>query len=182
MDCMIDLETLGTVPGSAIISIGAVMFEFEFGFAEHLQSSLQAEFYRIIRPDLSRFTVDMDTVVWWMKQNDSARQIFAYGDSTIDYTMEGALQSFDSWYKRYKPNRVWAHGACFDIPLLEFAMRAYRYTPPWSYRDIRDTRTIFDITGQKVDKSMGVEHNALDDAKNQALAVIAAYSTLPDIR
>ena len=59
---MIDLETLGTKPNSAILSIGAVYFD---------KDGLGEEFYANV--DLqdsidSGFDIDASTVYWWLSQ------------------------------------------------------------------------------------------------------------------
>ena len=65
---MVDLETLGTAPGSVILSIGAVRFDVEKGLLD--------EFYVNIDVESSQrlgLTIDGDTVMWWLKQSDAAR-------------------------------------------------------------------------------------------------------------
>lgn len=67
---MIDLETMGTSTNSAIMSIGAVVFDIKSGnignkFEVHidLNSSIKAG-----------FDIDADTIYWWLKQNKDAQK------------------------------------------------------------------------------------------------------------
>lgn len=71
---MVDLETLGTAPGSVILSIGAVRFDVEEGLLD--------EFYVNIDVESSQrlgLTIDGATVMWWMKQSDAARAKLSEG-------------------------------------------------------------------------------------------------------
>src|SRR5574343_1015953 len=68
---MVDLETLGTRPGSAILSIAAV----EFDLSDY---SLAREFYiEIDRHDSERagFLIQEDTLAWWAKQSPEAQRV-----------------------------------------------------------------------------------------------------------
>lgn len=71
--CMIDLETMGTSPGCAIASIGAVIFDPE---RPH-DGSTAPEFYAVV--DLAScqsvgLTMDAGTVYWWLTQSQKARE------------------------------------------------------------------------------------------------------------
>ena len=70
---MIDIETMGNKPGSAIVSIGAVMFDpknwedpdkkSKFYSTINLQSCLDCG-----------LEVDGSMVYWWMQQSEDARE------------------------------------------------------------------------------------------------------------
>ena len=168
---MVDLETMGTAPGSAIVSIGAVAFDPQAG-------TLGEEFYRVISlSSCQRAGLSMDpaTVVWWTQQSDAARSQLNNADAE---ELPSALAWFATWFRRQSGQFIWGHGANFDEPLLSWAFRAAHVVPPWKYWDARCTRTLFDITGERPDRAKGVHHNALDDAKAQAEAVIRAYGKL----
>lgn len=168
---MVDLETMGTTPGSAIVSLGAVVFDPVAG-------SLGEEFYRVI--DLAScqragLRCDPQTIMWWMRQSDAARS------ALVDVAAEqlpSALGWFRSWWMKQHGRFIWGHGANFDEPLLSAAFRASHVVVPWDYWNARCTRTIFSLTGEKPDRSAGTHHNALDDAKAQAAAVCRAYAKL----
>lgn len=169
-DVMIDLETLDILPTAAIVSIGAVLFSPAAGV-------LGKEFYTKV--DMRScvavgMTLDPSTISWWMGQSDAARAVFA-GDDRKRIT--DALADFVAWLP--DGARLWSHGASFDLPILEHAMRKVGFLPKWSFRDHRDTRTAYAMA--KVDPKKfydGTAHNALDDAKSQARAVCAAYQRL----
>ena len=63
---MVDLETLGTLPGCAIMSVGAVFFD---------ESGLGDEFCMVARQDnytQAGLAIDADTASWWAQQSPEA--------------------------------------------------------------------------------------------------------------
>jgi hypothetical protein len=173
---MLDIETLGTKPGCAIASIGACVFS---------QQGVGDTFYRIVNisaganghPTWPSF--DSKTISWWMQQSDEARSIF---NSTEARHIVEVLHDLCEWCcKHGEPGiYLWCHGAPFDAPIVEAAYDALWAGDniPWKFWNIRDTRTLYDISGVKPDRLSGTHHNALDDAKAQAEAVIAGYAAL----
>ena len=66
---MIDIETMDTLPSSAIVSIGCVLFD-ESGVSDH-------RFYRNIDLYSSMAaggTTGAETIQWWMNQSSQAKQ------------------------------------------------------------------------------------------------------------
>lgn len=168
-DIMIDIETLGTMPGSVILSIGAVTFDAETGeFGEEFYTSIDAQ--SAIDVGL---TMDVSTLKWWMEQSADARTAAFSGTNTLSE----AIFDLGLFVRAAEPSRVWAKPPSFDLVLLEAAYRACAIAPPWHYRTPRDCRTLFDITGA-TQPDVGTAHNALDDAKSQAFGVIEAYRLL----
>jgi exodeoxyribonuclease VIII len=186
---------MGTRPGSAIVSIGAVLFDFDmtalrvdkFAMEFHRRISLQS--------CLSiGLTVDGPTVEWWLRQSDAARQALLNQPADVNVV----LLDFMSWidlcqqYVSHKVNvpgadrplRIWANGASFDPVLLEEAYRRCGLTAPWSYRDTRDMRTLMDLAAcdnREFAESIprqGESHDALSDARWQALAMREAWARL----
>ena len=165
MDIMCDIESLGTLPNSAIISIGAVAFDYNSG--------INSKFYKVVKPDLTKYSVTYDTIKWWMKQSEEAKTVFS--DSTLS-TFD-ALYIFRSWLSSLTIQHIWAHPSSFDLVILENAFRKENIEVPWNYKQLRDSRTLLDIAGVKITK-IGVQHNALDDAIAQAEAVINARNLI----
>jgi hypothetical protein len=168
---MIDLETWGTRPGSALRSIGAVMFDPAGG-------DIGAEFYvNVDRESCLKAGLHIDplTVEWWAKQSAEARQ----GLLVDPKPLNDALHAFNVWWEVNRGIRIWSHGANFDQPILDAAYHAGgAVISPWKFWDSRCTRTVYDIAGIDARKALflkgGVAHNALDDARVQARAVQAA--------
>lgn len=167
-DLMLDLETMGMTAGSAILSIGAVFFDMK-------ARALGPEFYRII--DLEDacahgLTIAPATVLWWMKQSDEARELFKQPGEGLAHT----LSYFGSWANANCPRedmKVWGCGVDFDNVLISAAYKACGLELPWRWFNNRDYRTVKNqYRDVKIDRSGGVHHNALDDAKAQALHLI----------
>jgi len=169
---MVDLETLGTAPGSVILSIGAVTFDPVFGAVG------AKAFYRVIDQascEAVGLTVDPATVAWWERQDQAARDALKVDPRQV----RDVLADFTAWWRASGGRKFWAHGPNFDETLLAAVYRACGAIPPWKYWDCRCTRTIYAAAGDiKPDRAAGQHHNALDDAIAQAEAVCRAYRVL----
>ena len=164
---MIDIETLGTSPTAPVVSIGAVLFNIANG-------DLGRQFHVKIALDLALKgrQPDSDTIKWWMSQSDEAKKELDGVDG-----MHSALFQFSQWLKDFYGS-VWSNGSCFDIVILEDLYRQYNTPIPWSFRDIKDMRTIkFLARGCPIDRE-GTHHNALDDAIYQAKCVSWMFNNL----
>lgn len=166
---MLDLETWGTTPGCAIRSIGAVVFNPKNG-------ALGSEFYLNIEdrscPDFG-LDRDPDTEAWWLDQSEEAQSAFASDRFDID----AACRAFHKWFQQQHGKYVWGHGAAFDPPIMEHAMRACDVEVPWDFWNVRCCRTVLALGNRRPLRAGGTHHNALDDAKAQARAVAAVFRT-----
>jgi hypothetical protein len=177
---MVDLETWGTTPGCDIRSIGAVVFD-------PVEGTLGDEFYvNVIGGHLHGLTKDPATEQRWSEQSEEAQARLRIGQKVIT---QGILD-FYTWWNEQSADlpdyvRFWAHGPHFDEQILAAAIRAAGVCAvPWNYRAPRDLRTVLEAVGLDPKNgipSYGVEHNALDDAKAQALGVIEAYKRLKSV-
>lgn len=168
--CMVDIETLGTRPGSVILSIGAVMFDPATG-------ELGETFYvNIDRASCEALglTVDQATLDWWEKQSVTARSVLGIGAGPLEF----ALTAFSGFWGCHAATFFWSHGANFDEVLLSAAYRAANMSAPWKYYDVMCCRSTLTLAGIRPDRSKGTHHNALDDALRQAEAVSWAYKIL----
>lgn len=162
---MIDLETLGTQPGSTILSIGAVLFDPSLPVSE----CIGKEFYCVVSRESSLrygMTISQDTLDWWEKQSPEARSVLDAA-STGGEDMSVALANL----ARFIPSgaKVWSNGANFDQPLLDVAYDRVGQQIPWRYYNSRCYRTILSLFPEE--KSVRPEtvcaHNALEDARWQ---------------
>lgn len=160
---MVDIETLGTRPGDTILSIGAVKFDAE---------GLGEEFYTTIDVESSKaagFRAQKSTLEWWEKQSEEARKAAFKGEFPIDH----ALIKFNMWLPPVDFTVMWGNGANFDNALLAAAYRMMKMDTPWRFWNDRCYRTISAVFMKKRVDRVGTYHNALDDAKTQALRLIA---------
>ena len=168
---MLDLETMGTGPNAAIVAIGAVEFELT-----KTGGQLGDSFYQCISLESAMSSggqVDAGTVLWWLKQNDAARAMFAQpAVGAIE-----ALMNFSAWMaKRGEPKnlRVWGNGASFDNVILHSAYRRADLGLPWNSFNDRCYRTVKSMhPAAPAIQRTGTHHNAKDDAINQANHLIA---------
>ena len=175
--CMIDLETLDTVPGGVILSIGAVMFNTD----EVLHGS---EFYTVIHTGSCtdvNLLVNQDTVDWWNSQPEEAQKEvlkarFASSSNPLLY----ALGKFSQYLEQFDPVGIWGNGSDFDNAFLAVAYRKAGLTPPWSHKKNRCFRTLKALVGDSAVKpdTQGTHHNALYDARYQAIYAVSMFKAL----
>ncbi len=157
---MIDLESMGTTPDSAIISIGAVRFNYE-------EYNFDDTFYRTVNLKSSQRAggkIDGETIMWWMQQPDIARKVL-YGDDSV--LIETALKEFSAWVREKSLDEIWGNGAAFDNVMLATAYRKLGWTAPWSYKMDRCYRTMVAMNPD-IPRGYVNNHHAMEDAVNQA--------------
>lgn len=172
---MVDLETLGIKPGSAILSIGAVIFDPLKKLPNKVPEA--KTFYQNIEIKTSMaagFTLDKSTVDWWKKQSKEAQDVLKVDKIKV----QKAFLDFRLFFIKKKMKYIWSHGSSFDVVLLEEGYRKIEMMFPWKFWDIRDTLTIFDLAGTRCNRAEGTHHYALDDAINQARSIQEAYKII----
>ena len=158
---MLDLETFGLKPGAMIRAIGAVKFQ---------NGEILDTFYMRIDPKSCEdvgLRLDVSTMMWWMKQSDAARKEMTDPGEPLTFV----LARFREWLSP-GPRQVWGNGADFDNALLEAAYAATGCPAPWSYRDNRCYRTIWNLFPALPYEKPTISHHALEDAKAQAKHLI----------
>lgn len=174
-EMMLDIETFGTRPGSVIVSIGAVVFDSG-------ADGLGPEFYANVEArscGMRGMTTDEATLKFWaLPENKRALSRLSTKPKPIDLAM--ALKRLSHFYEDNDCSRIWGHGCAFDVVLVEEAMRKCDVEFPWRFRDLRDTRTLFDLVETFPDRDLGryPKHEALADAKYQAVCVQHVRATL----
>lgn len=165
MKLMIDLETLGTKPNSAILSIGAVAFDSD---------GIHDEFYvnvNIASSTLHKFDMDSDTIYWWLEQDSKAGQVLSKDKKTAEVALS-MLHEFVA--KGVGFNEVWANSPSFDLVMLKNYQSKLGFTELWPFWIERDFRTFLSLSGaERVYPT--IAHNALEDAKVQAQTIINYY-------
>jgi hypothetical protein len=168
MDIMLDLESLGTRPDCAILTLGAIKFNpyvlDDFGDSLYLRIDVDEQLA------LGR-EVQEDTLQWWMKQAEDVRE---------EALGEGDRVSLESMYKQLNRfvvgvTNIWCQGPAFDIVILENIYRQCGWPTPWQFWQIRDSRTLFGVHGDPREKGKAGLHNALEDCVSQAQGVQQIY-------
>jgi len=76
-------------------------------------------------------------------------------------------------------NNVWSNGAAFDVVVMEHAWGQLGQIPPWPFYKVRDTRTIYEVTGVSLkDGNYATTHKAVEDAERQAVILQNGYMKL----
>lgn len=159
---MVDLETLGTEPGSVILSIGAVHFS---------NGSVLSRFIRHISVESCQqagLGCDAATALWWLKQKPEAREALLAGqqDAVLLYQ---ALTDFTQWLDGLGSDlKVWGNAPSFDCALLKAAYQACDLRLPWRYSAECCYRTVKALYPEVTEHREGIHHSALDDAEHQA--------------
>lgn len=164
-DVMVDLETLGVVPGCVILSIGAVAFDPASG-------ELGEEFYCVVNTDSclgAGLHADQGTIDWWANQSDDAKTVLTEAKDG-GLTLNDALSKFTEYLENQgiKQVRIWGNGADFDNAILSCCYKAVGKPSPWVPWNNRCYRTLKNLIKGPRLKREGTYHNALDDAKTQA--------------
>ena len=152
---MIDIETMGNMSHSAIVSIGAVRFNLETGKTGEtfymnvdLQSCLDAG-----------LIINADTLMWWLNQSEAARKkIIEKG-----HPLNKALISLSAFVT--KDDQVWGNSARFDLGILSDALNTLGMPIPWDFRKERCVRTLVSFAPEvkSAEPNIGVAHDALAD-------------------
>jgi hypothetical protein len=172
MHLMIDLETGGTTPGSAIFSIGACLFN------PYTADKPVHTFYEEISHSSCMelgLKFQRDTMDWWAKQGTPPN-----GTTHI----KQVLENFNLWLSN-APSKCnehiigqWANSPSFDLNLIKHVMDIYKIRWPYPYWQELDVRTLKAIAFPNGDYKLNNSHNALDDCINQAQLVQHAFITL----
>lgn len=167
---MIDLETLGQHPGCSILSIGAVAFNPTSG-------ELDEGFYVVVSRTSCReagLLESQDTIDWWAKQAPEAREVIDVAESTEAMSLSEAMLQLTCYLTQFGLTqlKVWGNGADFDNAILNCCYAAVEQHVPWKFWHNRCYRTLKSIVPGPEFKRQGTYHNALDDARSQALHAI----------
>lgn len=173
IDVMVDLETMGQGPGCPVLSIGAVYFDPK-------TAELGAEMYSVVNYEsclAAGLIPDQSTVDWWSKQSPEARKVLDAANAPQkkrgkqpNLLLQDALAEFSGFCDAAgkRSVRVWGNGSDFDNAILAHCYKLVGCGLPWEFWNNRCFRTLKSLSGLKMERS-GTHHNALDDAKTQAL-------------
>lgn len=175
---MIDVETTGLSPQTGRIwQLGAVALiqHNEIATGNFAGTSIPIPskygFQRTINP--SQLMSEPSTVEWQRKSNaanwtDALSINPEYGEA---YLHNAVLPDFIAWVRGWKATEVkfWCQGTDFDFPFLEAAFKEAGLTPPWTYRQKYDLRTLRNLLAPSVKEPEGTvtQHNAFADALYQ---------------
>lgn len=163
---VLDFETLSTKHNAALLSIGAVIRDFNNGAEVDT-------FYANIIPQSSidaGLHVSESTKAWWTKQGSAAQDVL----SVDQRPLRDVLNDFSAWLKKHGVEYAIGNGPRADNQWLESACEALGMQSPVKYWGDLDMRTLTFIGTHILrlphwhSTFKGVKHNALHDAINEA--------------
>lgn len=200
MELMIDIESLGTVAGSPVVTIGACLFDpYSCDSGEALMS--RSMLIRIDISDALKYSngVDGGTLRWWFEQKDAAIKALVGNDAVSCQEALSKLSRFCNERGAFvnkeffpglsalpKANRFWAKDPDFDMRLMQHYYEHPELrgaTMPWKFWECRSVRTVQDLAwpcGDRpsFDVSGGIAHDARWDAVTQAMMIQAGIYRL----
>lgn len=199
---MLDIETLGTKPGSIILSVAYKAFSLngegaELGRPSGAEPSGKSEgtvaesrHISLLSSLMYHMTSDFDTEEWWKAQSEEAKLSAALGQKASEpmenvmldlyYIFNELNQNFDVYY--------WGRGVgSFDIPILEEAMRRVHedkrdgeFRSPFKFYKTMDVRSIVNFckfTGLEIEKK-DTPHVASADVDKQIEEIQNVYNAI----
>ena len=172
---MLDLETLGTLSNSVILTIGAIKF---VPLSETPPLEECDTFYKRIIISSCKdvgLVTEKQTIKWWNAQEDSVREEAISIQDRLP--LRQVLLEFTKWFG--KSVKIWGHGDDFDCVILANAYHACNMVPPWKFWNTRDTRTLFDLARVNLkDFCQDNIHHALHDSYRQILCTQESFKKL----
>ena len=172
-DIMVDLETTGTSPDeTAIIQIAAVRFNLQTG-------EVDPNVFDMCLSIPPRRYWDESTRAWWAKMPDVLMDIWKR-----QRPPELVMRAFADWVRATDTGgedlHFWSKPISFDWAFLQSYFRQFEVGNPFHYRHAQDMNTFirsryYPLEAPPLEKTLefdGDQHNALDDAKDQATHAI----------
>ena len=168
-DLMIDIEGLANTPDSAPAQIALVFFDRDDASKQFCKYTYDPSPISAIRLG---FNVTADTLKWW---DDKGMTIdVQHGEPLPDVLDEIAL---DIQRHAAKNLRVWSRGNTYDLSILKLAYHRTGKPMPWHFQNEREVRTW--LEGSQFVSPRKNDHDALQDACNQALDIIESTAPVP---
>lgn len=189
---MMDLETRGYVPGCQILSIGLIGMNLD---AQTVDDLFEDEgYYAVVSKQSCEDALlheDSSTMAWWRNQSLEAREVLAQSEDPLQSmplsdAMAGAVR-YVQGHCTPRNALVWGNGADFDNPIANVAGYNIRQEFPWKwgnrcYRTVKNLHEILGISKlPSLSGRQGTYHNALADAKSQAVHMWDVVQTLRDL-
>lgn len=159
---IIDIETLGTGSRALMLEVGATVFD---PLADTLPENPPVTdlFYKPVdlKYELNLgFEVDADTIMWWLGQSEANRtRLTNSHEKKLGVPTHQVLDQLTNFLMSHRVKYVWAHGATFDPVILAEHYRRLKRDPPFNFRDVRDTRTVYSIASLTEDTWKVLMHN-----------------------
>lgn len=180
---IIDLESLGPVPNSALLSGAWVIFQPHSGVIVRERSSLVD-----VRTSIDiGMSVSDSTIRWWLSQSESARQS-QYQTSEKVLTVQDFVKEMAQDLASYCVDRVWSLGADWDNATMRILFDKFQIDDKIgrNSRCLRTIRAFFPeeySRGYQLGKEFhsGELHDPLFDCKAQMEGLLAVFNANPHL-
>jgi len=191
---VLDLETLGSLNNSVILSVGMVAVDSaeDYEFADLIKHGFYAKLDVASQVKDGR-KIYKDTLDWWEKQGPDAQRILK--PLKTDMHWSKLMPAMFNWFKKegidFDKAKFYSRGSHFDFALLHDLFRitgdAGAMEIPWRYWNIHDSKTVVEtLLGHDVDVNPKgfIHHDCLHDAAREylkmELAIYQFQQTLED--
>jgi len=169
---MIDIETLASSEDALVLSIGAVVFNSD---------RVVRDFYVNVDPySQPGGHIEVSNIMWWLQQSDGARQAFFNEDYPSQHPIV-ALDRLADFYHDNKIAEVWANPPTFDLAVIRNLWKdtTGKYSDMsfiWPWKKEMCFRTAMRVAPnmERLKRDKASHHNALEDARHQAMALISS--------
>ena len=170
---MLDIETLDL--GARPVVTQIALYPFDMETEEIIPDALHI--YLPMQPQLDLIpsrTMSADTLLWWMRQGDPAREVFERNTSDdfdeLPVLMKQLVRRFEKLTHGVEYELI-AQGPQFDVVAVETLLKDCGLKAPWAYNRIIDLRTLTRYAGfssKDVEPIQGfIAHRADWDCKQQ---------------
>jgi len=135
IDLMIDVETLGTKPNSAILSFAFVQMDFKNNKLGHFLEVAPININSCQRVGMK---VDGASIDWWFSQTKENQLSLKRAKDGHQVLIKEAAQAAGEWIvTRFgdKPVRVWGDSARFDVGLMANMFASCGFKMPWDFKN-----------------------------------------------
>lgn len=182
---MVDSESLGLEPKSVMTQFAFIAFDLD----DPDTIVKEDEYYLPIQPQLKPLgrTVNGDTIIWWMGQDDKARARFKenrgndYDElvALVQSAMRKIGQVIDDVKEAGGEYIVIARGTDHDFPMIQSLLDDLGIEAPWAYDSKIDLRSVMRESGvgkRDVTPAPGlVAHHALSDCRYQIACLVESW-------
>lgn len=171
----LDLETLSKANNALVTEVGLCLFD---PYADGMLGGSHSWLLQMEPQAAKGRDVSLDTIQWWLKQEDEARK-----KMTLPEGNRFPMEEFFSHFGHINWDDVkglWANDLNFDITILESLFADFGRSVPWHYRAPRSYRTICWLADLPKDQQVKptLAHSAESDAIAQALTVQKAFQRI----
>lgn len=173
---VLDIETTDTRPTARVLAIGIALVDNrtrEVVAIDNLRLDLHEQAFR---------SQSDETMEFWRSQPERTRaEAFFAKPRRHPVDALNALSEVVEEHAACGALTVWGNGSSFDIVILEDLYRHFGCKVPWTYRQHRDLRTLYELAGVRVsdgDRAGLTPHVAIDDAVAEARAMVRALDIL----